>query len=128
MSRFPSAVLSHGHWLVPCAVQERMIALILLVGVVAFLQWPAEAQATPKLTSFGCSQAQLNSPEAQNCMRKQESDILKGYTNIHNLVCNGGKMQCCIIGTGSIRGQCSPVRSLKGSVTEPKLDGAVQQP
>ena len=71
-----------------------------LAGLIALLV-PALPATAENTKTYGCTAAQVQSAYAVDCMKKLDSDVLKGYSNIHVLKCDSSGMQCCIkLGTG----------------------------
>ncbi len=93
--------------------QSNLPQILNLLAVPVAVLWcvnTGPAVAKPKAVSNGCTAAQIQSPAAQPCIDKMEQDVLHGYTNVHALVCSGGKVQCCIV-TQYGAGDCHDVRA-----------------
>jgi hypothetical protein len=56
----------------------------------------------------GCTPAQVQSAAGVDCGKKMDQDLIHNYTNMHQLRCTSGRMECCIkLGTGGWGG-CEP--------------------
>jgi hypothetical protein len=85
---------------------------------------PADAQSPQRV--YGCTATQIQAARADACMRKLDSDLLKGYKNIHVLRCQGDKVECCIrlgdSGWGGCESALVAPRDSKGIATRsPKM-------
>jgi hypothetical protein len=72
-----------------------------LAGFLVLLVLTLPAMAGPSLKTNGCSTAQVQSASAVACLKKLESDVFAGYSNVHELRCDSSGIQCCIkLGSG----------------------------
>jgi hypothetical protein len=67
-----------------------------LAGFLVLLVLTLPAMAGPGAKSEGCTTAQLQSGYAAACMKKLDSDLQAGFSNVHMLRCDSSGVQCCI--------------------------------
>jgi hypothetical protein len=86
-----------------------------LLGIVPMLTVSSLAVAQQPKDWYCCTNAQLNTPEADVCLALQQDDVFYNWPTTHVLYCSGsGRLYCCEAdnaGGGLLRSRaCHPQR------------------
>ena len=111
-----------------------MLRVLVASGMaVALIGYADVASALPKRTYNGCTQAQLQTSEAGQCLGHVLADMTSGKTYTHVVYCDsGGHILCCLQDnqTGrTLDNSCDTLtlRGNAGAITK-KPSGAVMSP
>ncbi|MGN6486832.1 MAG: hypothetical protein ACTHLT_03285 [Devosia sp.] len=78
------------HFIVPTAKTALILAALLTLASTAGVE------AKPKRLTNGCTDAQIQSASAGQCIDKMQDDIMHNRPTYHALYCSStGKMLCC---------------------------------
>jgi hypothetical protein len=93
-------------------------SLLLSVSLIVLSAITLPALSDDKKVSNGCTMTQLNSPQGSRCIDKAQKDVA-AKRPVHNLLCLGSEMKCCIADTKDGHLDFTNCEDL-GSMTPPK--------